>query len=260
MSRTAIKIAYLGNDFFGSQIQPAYRTVEGSVLCDLKTILKLSEDELDLKLASRTDKGVNALGNVAVFNSNMNDSDILLKALNAVSKGVFYRSVSNVDADFNPRYADARKYRYILPYRNNDLQLMKNCAELFKGEHDFVRFCRSEGKPTVMTLDSIDIKLQKEDALICIDFSARYYLWNLIRRITAAMVSVSLGDSSVSDVADALNGKDMTFGLARPDGLTLTDVQYNGIDFVTPSADMFDSKIEEELFKDKIRRSFYTSL
>lgn len=256
--RTAVKIAYIGEDFSGSQIQPGHRTVEGDVLSDLQKIFGVTAEELDLKLASRTDKGVNALGNVAVFNSKMEDPDIILKALNAISKKIFYRGIAFVDDDFNPRFADVRAYRYIVSSHGMDLNSMRECIRLFIGEHDLKRFCRTEGKSTIVTIDSIDIAAEQD--LIIIDFKARYYLWNMIRRIMAAVMAVGRGDSDISDVRDALEGKDITFGLARPDGLTLTDIYYKNIDFMTPSADMFDDKVEEEMFKSRLKTLFYTSL
>lgn len=258
MIRTAVKIAYLGEHFSGSQIQPDCRTVVGDVLSDLKIITKLSEEDIDLKLASRTDKGVNSLGNVAVFNSNIDDPDILLKALNAVSKDIFYRSVAFVAEDFNPRFAEKRLYKYILRSDGMDMSAVMGCALLFSGEHDFRKFCKPNGKPTTLTLDPIVV--HKEGDLIVLEFSARYFLWNMIRRIVAATALVGEGHASLSDVKDALNGKDITFGIARPDALTLVDVLYEDIEFITPSADMFDKRVDEETFKDGIRNMFFTSL
>ncbi|MDR2846123.1 MAG: tRNA pseudouridine(38-40) synthase TruA [Candidatus Methanoplasma sp.] len=258
MIRTAVKIAYLGNDFSGSQIQPGFRTVEGDVLSDLRTICRISDEELDLRLASRTDRGVNALGNVAVFNTPLEDLEILLRALNAVSKGIFYRSSAVVDPSFNPRYADRRRYRYVLPTAGVDIVAAKKCAALFIGEHDFRQFCRADGKQTCLTIDSIDV--WSGDGTIVLDFTARYYLWNMIRRITAAVVSVGRGDSAISDVQGALEGNDVTFGLARPDALTLLDVEYDDLGFITPADDLFDGRVQEELFRDKLRSSFFASL
>jgi tRNA pseudouridine38-40 synthase len=258
MIRTAVKIAYLGNDFSGSQIQPGYRTVEGDVLSDLRTICRISDEELDLRVSSRTDRGVNALGNTIVFNSPLEDREILLRALNAVSKGIFYRSSAIVDETFNPRFADRRRYRYVLPSEGVDISAAKECAKLFVGEHDFKQFCRSEGKPTRITLDSVEV--WGGDGTIILDFTARYYLWNMIRRITAAVVSVGRGDASISDVKGALDGDDITFGLARPDALTLVDVEYDAVEFTVPADDLFDVRVKEELFRDKLRSSFFASL
>ncbi|MDR2699024.1 MAG: tRNA pseudouridine(38-40) synthase TruA [Candidatus Methanoplasma sp.] len=258
MIRTAVKIAYLGRHFSGSQIQPGLRTVEGDILSDLRAITKMRDGDIDLKLASRTDRGVNSLGNVAVFSSSINDPDVLMKALNAVSEDVFYRGVAFVGGEFNPRFADKRSYRYVLRSDGMDLAAVRDCAGLFAGEHDFTRFCKPDGKSATLVLDPVVVR--EEDGLIVLDFSARYFLWNMIRRITAAVMSVGRGESSVSDVRDALEGKDITFGLARPDALTLLDVRYEGVDFVSPSADVFGRRVDEEMFEDKLRNMFFTSL
>jgi tRNA pseudouridine38-40 synthase len=258
MIRAAVKIAYLGELFSGSQAQPGFRTVAGDVLSDVKLIMNMSEEEIDLKLASRTDKGVNALGNVAVFNSIIDDSETLLKALNAISKGVFYRSVAFVDAEFNPRFADIRRYRYAVSSDDMDIDAMRECARLFVGEHDFIRFCKPDGKPTTLVMNSVEIT--EENGIIFVDFSARFYLWNIIRRIVAAIAAVGRGDSSVSDVKDALEWKETTFGLARPDTLTLLDVSYKDTVFMTPQADVFGGRIEDEMFKERIKSIFFTSI
>jgi tRNA pseudouridine38-40 synthase len=135
---------------------------------------------------------------------------------------------------------------------------MERCAELFAGEHDFTMFCRPEGKSATLTVDSVDV--YEKDGLAVLDFSARYFLWNMIRRIVAAIASVGRGDSALSDVKDALDGKDITFGLARADGLTLLDVCYRELEFAAPPADMFDKRIAEEMFKDRLRGMFFASL
>ena len=48
MKRLAVKIAYLGDGFTGSQVQPSSRTVEGEVLENLKLITQLAAETLDL--------------------------------------------------------------------------------------------------------------------------------------------------------------------------------------------------------------------
>ena len=69
MTDLAVRIAYRGEGFSGSQIQPGLVTVEGTLLASIERVTGLPPDDIDLKLASRTDKGVNATGNVAAFES-----------------------------------------------------------------------------------------------------------------------------------------------------------------------------------------------
>lgn len=259
MRRVAVKIAYLGKNFYGSQIQPGLKTVVGDVMSDLLTTGGGKDAEwFNVKTASRTDAGVNATENVIVFNTSFEDDNTLLRALNAVSEDVYYRSVATVDDDFNPRFANERVYRYILPSEGIDFDVAKKCASLFVGEHDFIRFCKLYDKPTVMDLKSIE--LEKKDDMIVLTFRSRYFLWNMIRKITAAIASVGRGDHPIDDVIDALDGKDINFGLTRPDALTLTEVNYDDVQFVKPSCNVFGKRVREERFSDMIRENFFQSL
>jgi tRNA pseudouridine38-40 synthase len=256
MRRVAVKIGYLGEGFTGSQIQPGHRTVEGEVLSNLMT-LGHDENDTDLKCASRTDKGVNALGNVIVFNTSFHDSFALLKALNSVSDGVFYRSVAEVRKDFNPRHADMRIYHYVLPKAGIDVHLATQCAALFEGRYDFIRFCRPEGRSAEMNMRSV--RVEEKEHFLVIEFVSEFFLWNLIRRIVSAISSVGRGTASLNDVERALNGEDLAFGIARPDALTLTDVHYKDIEFRAPEKNL-DIRAEEELFRMSLRMAFFDSL
>jgi tRNA pseudouridine38-40 synthase len=256
MRRVAVKIAYLGELFAGSQIQPGERTVEGDVMKDLKKICTLDENAIDLKCASRTDRGVNALGNVIVFHTSFADNAALLKALNAVSDGVFYRAAADVDEKFNPRHANERIYRYILPKAGMKTNAVKKCASLFVGEHDFARFCKQDDRNTIMEMRSVSVD-DLGDAFM-IEFRADHFLWNQIRRITAAISSVGRGSSTLEEVKQALKLEEITFGIARSDALTLYDVVYNDIQF--KNAASIGSRVAEGRFSASLKKMFYDSL
>ena len=258
MRRIAVRFAYLGEGFSGSQIQPGTRTVEGEMRSALLRVCNLEGDDLDLSIASRTDKGVNALGNVAAFNTGFEDPDALLRALNAVSDGVYYTAYSWVDRDFYPRHASSREYRYVLPSKGLDPTLARRCAELFVGEHDFARFCRPDGKPTVVTVDSIDVS-DVGDTLV-LTYRARFFLWNMVRRTASAIRDVSSGHSTLQDVRDALDGRDVNFGVARADALTLTDVSYEGMTFIPSMSGVLSSKKEDGAFSAGLAEAFFRSL
>ena len=257
MKRYLFKIAYLGSDFYGSQAQTGLKTVEGDVLENLRIVTKLTREELRLGFSSRTDRGVNALGNVISFHSDM-PGEILLKALNSISESVFYMSFCEVEEDFNVRYASSRSYRYVLPKAGLDTGLVRQCGELFVGRHDFRRFCRPDGKGTELTVNSVSVR-ESGDVLI-IDFNARYFLWNMIRRTVAAMKAVGCGNSTLDDVRRALDGEDMTFGNARPDALTLLDVDYDWLTFTPADPRHYCDRKDDGLYSADLRRTFYESL
>ena len=258
MRRIVVKISYLGADFHGSQAQPGLRTVESQVRADITKICHISDDISDVRFSSRTDKGVNAIGNAVAFNTTIDDGQTLLRALNAVSDGVFYRSFCFVDGDFNVRYASDRTYRYILPLKGMNVEKAKDCANLFVGEHDFARVCKYDGKPTVATIDSIDV-IESENTVI-LEFKARFFLWNMIRRISSAVYRVSLGRASLDSVKDAIDGKDLSFGMCRPDALTLLDVNYDWLAFEDARGKEYLKRSEELVFSGLVRQSFLDSL
>lgn len=258
MKRIAVKIAYLGDGFSGSQAQPGKRTVESQVETDISKVCHISRDDMVLRFSSRTDKGVNALGNALTFYTPIEDGDILLRALNAVSDGVYYRSYCFVDEEFNVRHASSRRYRYILPSTGMDLDIARSCASLFVGEHDFARFCKYDGKPTTACIESID--LIEMDGVVALEFNARFFLWNMIRRISSAIHRTSLGRASLEDVESALNGRDVSFGMSRPDALTLLDVEYDWLDFKDARGKTYHEKTDELVFSGRIRQSFLESL
>ena len=67
MRRIFLRVAYDGTNYHGFQIQPNAETIEGVLNRELSRILK---EDITVIGASRTDAGVHAFGNVAVFDTN----------------------------------------------------------------------------------------------------------------------------------------------------------------------------------------------
>jgi len=253
----AVKIAYDGRDFNGSQRQPDVRTVEGEAIRSLIKIEAIKNaKEARFRVASRTDRGVSALGNVICFDTDF-EEDRLLHALNAVSKDVFYYGLARVPHDFSPRRGTQRWYRYYHPSEGIDLDLFRDCARLFEGRHDFVRFCKPEGKATMKTVDKVAV-LPIGDMII-IDLYAREFLRNMVRRMVAAMTEVGRGRVGLEAVSDLLEGKEGSFGLAKAEGLVLMDVRY---DFEIPViiTAPFRREVRERRQEAMVELLFYDSL
>ena len=67
MKRIGLVVAYDGTNYSGWQIQPNGVTIQGILN---ETLSDLLGEEIETIGASRTDAGVHALGNVAVFDTN----------------------------------------------------------------------------------------------------------------------------------------------------------------------------------------------
>ncbi|MDD1770995.1 MAG: tRNA pseudouridine(38-40) synthase TruA [Methanomassiliicoccales archaeon] len=222
--RAAVKIAYDGREFMGSQRQPGGCTVEDEVVRCLRKIEAISSpDEARFRAASRTDRGVSALGNVVAFNTSF-DKGQLLQALNSRSDTVFFLGVAKVPSSFSPRRALERWYRYIHPIQGVDLDRLTQALRLFEGDHDFRRFCKPEGRETTKCINSI-VAFPIGDSVV-IDIRAREFLRSLVRRIVAAAAQVAKGRASLDDVRRALEGEEHSFGLAPAEDLMLMEVKY----------------------------------
>jgi tRNA pseudouridine38-40 synthase len=254
----AVMIAYDGRGFTGSQRQPDGRTVEDECIRALKKIHAIDSAEGSrFRAASRTDRGVSALCNVIVFETGF-ERDQLLQALNAASEDVYFYAWAEVGADFSPRRAKQRWYRYFLDAGNGlDLDLMEKAAREFEGKHDFKRFCKAEGKSSEKTIDSVT--LTRMGNVVVIDLRGREFLRNMVRRMVAAMISVADGSSTVGDLREALEGRELSFGLAPPEGLVLMNIDY-GIDFVEECPVTLERKAKAKRAEKMVELIFYDSL
>jgi tRNA pseudouridine38-40 synthase len=226
--RVALKFAYDGTDFSGYARQPKQRTIEGALLERLINHGVIHDPrESCFGTASRTDRGVSALGNVCAFNTTVSPEKILSK-LSKDQSPIFVYGVHQVPPEFYPRHAKRREYRYYLRRNNLDVDVLLSAAALFTGEHNFQNFARVEPlKNPVRTIDNIII--QTKDDFFIIDFYAPTFLWNQIRRIVSAVEKVGTGKLSLRMISQALEHPEekVDFQVAAPEPLLLKDVVFN---------------------------------
>ncbi len=255
--RAAIKLAYDGRDFFGSQRQPGVPTVEDEVIRCLRKVHAIEDaEEARFKAASRTDRGVSALGNVMAFDTSFRKGS-LIQALNATAEKVYFYGLAAVPFSFTPRRARSRWYRYYLPSEDLDLERVEACAQEFIGKHDFRRFCKADGRPTYREVRKFDVLALGN--MVVLDMEAREFLRNMVRRMVAAIMEVGAGSANVSQVRRALDGEDVQFGLAAPENLCLMDVDY-GFDFISSMPTNLRKKIIEGSQGAFVKLAFFDSL
>jgi tRNA pseudouridine38-40 synthase len=257
--RYALKFGYLGENFKGYARQPNLRTVEGDILNAFKKT-KIIEDEksANFQSASRTDKGVSAIGNVLAIDSEFRKDEII-GALNAHLDEIWFYGISLVDDGFNPRYAKQRWYRYYLLDSKFDEKRIQDTANIFIGSHNFSNFVKlEEGKDPEKIIDSIDIF--RENDFIILDFKAQSFLWNMVRRIVKVLVDCAEKKISEKEIRDALiKGTKVDFGIAAPEPLILMDVTYE-IDVERIKMMNIKEKLEKNLQKLRIDSLIYNQM
>lgn len=244
MKRIKLTIAYDGTNYCGWQIQPNGITVE-EVLN--KALQKLTGEDVQVIGASRTDSGVHALGNVAVFDTETTiPPERIMMALNQkLPEDIVITKSEEVALDFHPRYCDCTKTyeyhiintripdptrrltNYFVSYLLN-LEHMREAASYLIGEHDFVSFCnvRTDVENTVRTITALDI-LQNGNE-ITIRITGNGFLYNMVRIIVGTLIRVGRGFYRPEKVKEILEAKDRkAAGVTAPaHGLMLKEIQY----------------------------------
>jgi len=219
------RIAYHGSEFHGSQIQPDVLTVEGILR---EKLIKIGAS--NPKFASRTDKGVNAIGNIVTTKSNLRSQILVGKLIEELDNyPIWITGFSDVNINFNPRNAKKRLYRYHL-FETEIYDSFSKNMQLFVGKFDFKHFAKlyeNEVTDTKRTIKNIEIKL-KDDIIIC-NIVGKSFLWHQIRKMIGAAMDVAQGRKTHKDITDALNGKKIEFSMARPEFLTLINIEYENI-------------------------------
>jgi tRNA pseudouridine38-40 synthase len=244
MKRVKLVVAYDGTNYHGWQVQDNGITIE-EVLN--RTISELVQEDIKVIGASRTDAGVHASGNVAVFDTESRiPGDKFSFALNQrLPEDIRIQESCEVDADFHPRYADTVKTyeynilnrRFELPskrlyaafcYYPMDIERMNQAAAYLVGEHDFKSFCSAgaQVQTTVRTIYAVNVT--KEDDMVHIRITGNGFLYNMVRIIAGTLMQVGTGLMEPEQVKEILEARDRSKAgpTAVAKGLTLVEIRY----------------------------------
>lgn len=244
MRRIRLILAYDGTNYSGWQFQKNAVTIEEVLNTALS---RLMGEEIAVIGASRTDAGVHALENVAVFDTeNRMAADKICLALNQwLPEDIRALRSEEVARDWHPRKQNCTKtYEYrILNRKINmpterlysyfcyfplDVEKMKKGAAYLIGEHDFKSFCapRGQAEETVRTIYSLLI--EKKDDRITFRISGSGFLYNMVRIIVGTLVKVGIGVYPPEHVEEILEARDRRAAgpTAPAKGLTLVSMKY----------------------------------
>lgn len=227
--RVALKIAYIGTDYNGSQVQPDAPTIEGKIF---EILIKLGiidhPKEANFKSAGRTDAGVHALGQVVAFNTDKPELAIPRVINSKLPNSIWVWAHAHVSDDFNPIYhAVSRSYRYIMSGELYDISKIRAASKLLIGTHDFANFSTNYGdKSTLRNVERIDVRVS--GALTKIDVRANSFLWNMVRKVVTALMMVGSDVRDIEWLEQMLDPESYEEGIepAAAYGLTLTKVDY----------------------------------
>lgn len=244
--RIALTIEYDGTRYYGSQRQSNVPTIQGELE---EAISKITGERVRTVFAGRTDQGVHAKCQVAVFET---DSSLMLKnitkALNFyLPEDIAVKEAHKVRDDFDPRRdALSREYCYyiwneptrsplrrrdaLLVRRPLDVDVMNEACKVLEGTHDFAPFASAlEGR--VNTIRTVyRASTYREGSMVRCLVEANAFLPHQMRMTVGSLLKVGLRLSDVETFRKVLESrKPATAGPSvPPHGLFLMKVNYPG--------------------------------
>ena len=248
-------VSYDGTDYHGSQLQPNGSSIEEKLN---EALSMLTGESTRVLFASRTDAGVHALGNVAVFDTAMRmAADKFAFAINQrLPEDIRVLASDEVPAHWHPRKQHCRKsYTYSIfnskipnplvrryahfCYYPLELEPMRQAAAFLIGEHDFASFCAagSQAENTVRTIDSIRVEENEVSAwngallpgrMVTIRVTGSGFLYNMVRIIAGTLMEIGTGRRMPEEMKQILARRDRRFAgaAAAARGLTLCRIRF----------------------------------
>ena len=247
-----LTIAYDGTDFHGWQFQVNKPTVQGEIVSVLR---RLTQENIQLLGAGRTDAGVHALGQVGSFRtqSTLSASEFQ-RALNALlPQTIRIVAAEEKGPDFSARWSvNGKIYRYRL-YRGKvvppmlwryvlhypfplDEEAMKAAAAKFAGVHDFSSFAASTGsedddkeRNMEREIFSTELKRTDDNEELWFTVHGRSFLRYMVRKIVGCLLEVGRGKFTPDDIDKlfALKDRSKSGPTVPPQGLFMVSVDHD---------------------------------
>lgn len=254
--RYALKVQYIGKNYSGSQIQfengkPIQEpTIQGELEKAISTLIfgdtENKNRQLKTIFSGRTDKGVNALGQVVHFDTDKDlvASNFIYHLNEILPKDISVTELKKVDERFHAQKgATRRHYRFELINRRCknafdgdlmrvkyplDIDRMQKALDYLTGEHDFSSFKSSGTLNPSKVCFMESIKVRKNDDHVIIDIVGNRFLYNMVRTIVGTLLEIEGHNLPPEHMKTVLEACDRTKAgmTVSPYGLTLIDVKY----------------------------------
>lgn len=214
----------------------------------LKKARLLSDDNFDIKYASRTDRGVGALYQILTIKSE--NPPIITEINSYLPKSIRIYGYSLVPENFDPRIdAALRIYSYFI-YHELDLSKTRETLDILTGRHDFASFSKLDPEKPQNTIRSLKFAeiISHQDNVHQIRFGAKSFLWQQVRRMVNHIIDVSNGNCTTEVTLKLLEGKNQhpKPSPASPEYLILEKIIYNNLQLI------YNTKIITNFQKDII--------
>ena len=257
-----IKIAYDGSNYNGWQTGDKRNGTSNGIENILNSVIsKVTNENISIIGTSKTDSGVHANCNIAVFDteSNIPTDKFLFAINNYLPNDISILESREVPLDFHPRKCKTKKtYIYNIHnakirnplkehfahfvYYDIDIEKMKIASKYLIGKHNFKSFINPDSQIikylsknyhddqykniTIKEIYSIDIS--KTDDMIQIKICGNSFMYHMVRIICGTLLKIGMGMWEPNYILDILEKEDRKFaGFTLPaKGLILENIEF----------------------------------
>ena len=236
--RYLMELSYDGSKFYGFQRQNNLRSVQK----DIEDVLsKYFNNEVRIKGAGRTDRGVHANGQRAHFDiDQIVNTHQLRKYINSSISNLKVKSIKLVNDNVHSRFSVKKKHysykisfnrkdydsNYVYYQKNLDIKLMKEASKQFIGIHNFQNFVSG----TRENYECIIYKIRFKKCLskLTIHFYGKSFYRYMVRNMVGALLDVGKHKVEPGRISELLVSKktDKMLSTAPAKGLTLEKIYY----------------------------------
>jgi tRNA pseudouridine38-40 synthase len=241
MPRYFLEVSYKGTAYSGFQSQQNANTVQAEIE---KAIEVIQKEKILMTGSSRTDTGVHALQNFFHFDYAAEINPHFVYKLNAIlPDDIVIKAIKPVPKDAHCRFdAISRQYNYhiyrhkdpfikdrafFFPYKL-DMQKLQQAASILKEYTDFTSFSKRNTQVKTFECQIIESNWLLQDGCLVYNVKANRFLRGMVRALTATMLKVGRGKTSIDEFKAIIEAKNCTkASFAVPaHGLFLIQVGY----------------------------------
>lgn len=244
MTKFALLLEYDGSSYHGWQTQSDVDTVQDRLELALSSF---ANHDVATITAGRTDTGVHALNQVVHFHTEAkrNLSGWISGVNSRLPSSIRVKKIVEVNEDFDARFsAISRTYHYYLMinpvnsalfsgqlawyYKELNIELMQQAAQILVGRHDFSSFRAASCQANSPIRELSTLEIQQQGKIIRFSLTANAFLHHMVRNIVGALVYVGGGRMSVAQFQDvfAAQNRKLAPPTFMPNGLYLVNVEY----------------------------------
>jgi tRNA pseudouridine38-40 synthase len=220
-ARIILIIEYNGTNYHGSQLQVNAPTIQGEIE---KALKKLTGERIRIKIASRTDAGVHAKGQVVGFDTGAKLS------LKSFVDGLNHYLPEDIAV--SPTRSPLKEGTAWRVAGKLNIAVMQKACEALIGRHDFASFVGSEitAKQKRTIRDVFEAEITQDGEMAIFKIIANSFLPHQVRNMVGSLVKVGQDKMTTAEFKQMVESR--TPGLARPtapaEGLCLVQVNYPG--------------------------------